>query len=117
DLLPDDVEISEEWFIAKEPPKRSGPCTMVVSPEQVSIKPGDEVRFSAKVINEKGLEIKTDAIDWKATGGSIDQLGLFRAGDIEGTYSVNAEAREVTGSAGVIISAGSRSLKQIVVSP
>lgn len=68
DLLPDDVEISEEWFIAKEPPKRSGPCTMVVTPEQISIKPGDEVRFSAKVINEKGMEVKTDAIDWRATG-------------------------------------------------
>lgn len=117
DLLPDDVEISEEWFIAKEPPKRSGPCTMVVTPEQISIKPGDEVQFSAKVMNDRGQEVQTDAIDWKATGGSIDQLGLFRAGDIEGTYSVNAAARDATGSASVVISAGGRSLKRIVVSP
>jgi hypothetical protein len=117
DLLPDDVEISEEWFIAKEPPKRSGPCTIVVTPEQISIKPGDEVQFSAKVMNDRGQEVQTDAIDWKATGGSIDQLGLFRAGDIEGTYSVNAAARDATGSASVVISAGGRSLKRIVVSP
>jgi hypothetical protein len=90
---------------------------MVVTPEQISIKPGDEVQFSAKVMNDRGQEVQTDAIDWKATGGSIDQLGLFRAGDIEGTYSVNAAARDATGSASVVISAGGRSLKRIVVSP
>jgi hypothetical protein len=116
-LPPEEVEISEDWFIVKEPPKHLEPCTIVVSPGQISIRPGDEVQFTAKLMSDNGLEVETDALNWSATGGTIDAVGAFKAGTNEGTFSVNAAAGDVKGSANVTILVGGRSLKRVVVSP
>lgn len=117
-LLPEEVEISEEWFIVKELPRKDpDPRTIVVSPNQISIKPGDEVQFKAKGLSEEGLEVKIDALDWSATGGTINTLGIFRAGTNEGTFSVNAVAGEVKGSASISISIAERLLKDVVIYP
>jgi len=57
-----------------------------------------------------------DALDWSATGGTINALGVFKAGSDRGTFSVNATAGKVKGSASVAILVG-RPLKSVVVFP
>jgi hypothetical protein len=115
-LLPEDVEISGDWFIVKEP-KPPEIHVIEVSPGQTGIKPGDEVQFTAKGLSEQGLEVKIDALDWNATGGTIDALGVFKAGTNEGTFSVNATAGKVKGSASVTVMAKGRPLKRVAVFP
>jgi hypothetical protein len=115
-LLPEEVEISEEWFIVKEP-KPPELHAIVVSPNQTSIKPGEEVTFTAKGLSKQGLEVKIDELNWSATGGTIDALGVFKAGTNEGTFSVDGIAGAVKGSASVTILVVGRTLKRVIVSP
>ena len=117
-LLPEVVEISEEWFIVKEP-KPPELHAIVVTPSQTSITPGEEVPFKAKGLSKQGLEVKIDALNWSATGGTIDALGVFKAGTNEGTFSVDGIAGDVKGSAYVtilVVGVG-RTLKRVIVSP
>ncbi|VVB62612.1 Uncharacterised protein [uncultured archaeon] len=115
-LLSGDVEISDDWFIVKKPISQE-PHVIELSPSQTSIKPGDEVQFAARGLSEQGQEVKIDALDWSATGGTIDGLGVFKAGINEGTFSVYATAGKVKGSAFVTIRALGRPLKRVVVYP
>jgi hypothetical protein len=92
---------------------------IVVSPNQTSIKPGEEVTFTAIGLSKQGLEVKIEALNWIATGGTIDALGVFKAGTNEGTFSVDGIAGEVKGSACVtilVVGVG-RTLKGVIVSP
>jgi len=116
-LLPEEVEISEEWFIVKDKPPELH--AIVVTPSQTSITPGEEVPFRAKGLNKQGLEVKIDALNWIATGGTIDALGVFKAGTNEGAFSVNAIAGDVKGSACVtiLVLGVGRTLKRVTVSP
>ena len=118
-LSKDDVEISDEWFIIKEPislPK-SGPDAIVVYPSQKTVKPGDVVSFTAKGFSE-GQEIKIDTLNWSSTGGTIDALGTFKAGTTEGVFTVIASAGEVQGSGSItIVAVAGRPLNRIVISP
>lgn len=115
-ILPEDVEISDDWFIVKEPMPPEL-YAIEVSPSQTSIKPCDEVQFTAKGLSERGLEVKIDELNWSATSGTIDALGVFKAGTDEGTFSVDATAGKVKGSASVAILAVGRPLKHVVVYP
>jgi hypothetical protein len=118
-LSQEDVEISDDWFIIKEPivQLRSGPDTIVVNPNQKTIKPGDEVAFSARGFSE-GQEIEIDKLNWSATGGTVDAFGVFKAGANGGTYTVTASAGEVQGSGSItIIPVAGSPLKRIVISP
>jgi len=117
-LTSEEVELSEEWFIVKEP-KRPELHEIIVYPDQISIPLGEEVAFSAKGLSKQGLEAKIDALNWTATGGTIDEFGVFKAGANEGVFSVNAIAGEVKGSAFVtILAVGAvRTLEGVIVSP
>ncbi len=116
-LLPEEIEISEDWFIVKDKPPELH--AIVVTPSQTSITPGEEVPFRAKGLNKQGLEVKIDALNWIATGGTIDALGVFKAGTNEGAFSVNAIAGDVKGSACVtiLVLGVGRTLKRVTVSP
>lgn len=112
------VEISEDWFIVKEPIDQFDNLhTIVVSPSQISIKPVDEIKFTAQGLSEQGQETKIDQLKWSATGGTISDLGVFRAGTVEGTYSVIATSGDVKGSGSIAIVAVGPSLNRIAISP
>jgi hypothetical protein len=119
-LPQDEVEISDEWFIVVEPIilQESGPDTIVVSSSQNTIKPGDEVQFTAKGLGKQGHEIKIDKLSWSATGGTISEVGVFKAGPDEGAYAVTANSGDVQGSGSIsIVPVVGRPLKRIVISP
>lgn len=118
-LQPQEVEISEDMFIVKEPIELQlpVPASIVLSPEKVNIKPGEEVHFAAKVFDKSGKEIKVDCLDWSATGGTIDVYGVFQAGQELGTFSVTASVGSIKGSATINIASEEYKLKRIVVCP
>ena len=117
-LSPYDVEISDEWFIVKDP-KPPEPHEIIISPNHTSVMPGGEVGFTAIGLSKQGLEVKIEGLEWIAEGGNIDSLGAFKAGTTQGTFSVEAIAGSVKGSARVTIIAASmgQELDSFIVSP
>ncbi|MFO0915267.1 MAG: DUF499 domain-containing protein [Pirellulales bacterium] len=96
-LFEADVEISEDVFILKpeeaqklrEPPRVSH---LVLRPEHVVVKIGEQVVFSCSSIDQYGQPIALGKVEWSATGGLIDTNGLFTAGDHGGVFTVTANA-------------------------
>jgi len=103
-----DVEISDDMFIltAAEAEKHIKPsqlARLVISPAQEQIKPGMKQTFVAEGLDQFGHQIKTEELQWHATGGSIAPDGVYTAGQDEGNFIVSVKAGEITSSAEVII--------------
>jgi hypothetical protein len=96
-LFDADVEISDDVFILKpdeaqklrEPPRV---VHLVVRPEHVVVKVGDQASFSCTAIDQYGQPIGLGKVEWSATGGSVDSAGLFTAGEHGGAFTVKATA-------------------------
>lgn len=96
-LFDADVEISDDVFILKpdeaqklrEPPRVAH---LVLRPEHVVVKIGDQASFACSAIDQYGQPIGLEMVEWSATGGSIDRNGLFTAGDHGGAFTVKANA-------------------------
>jgi hypothetical protein len=107
-LVADEVEISEDVFILTsteaekhiEPPQLK---KILVSPEEISIKPGIKQVFKIEGIDQFDREMKVDGFEWKATGGNIGVDGVFTAGSDEGNFNVTATADGKSGTATVVI--------------
>jgi hypothetical protein len=84
-----------------EPPVRT---QLTISPERPYLKPGAEVKFQAIETDENGRPISEPAITWTASGGEINSAGLFIAGDVEGEYSIQAQAGTMLAETTVVIS-------------
>ena len=107
-LDPDEVEISDEMFVitAEEAKKHVEPprlTTLAVAPAQAAVEPGKKQTFAVKGLDQHGREIATGKVAWSATGGTIDQDGVFLAGQDEGNFLVTASVGEVRGTAGVTV--------------
>ncbi|MDZ7722295.1 MAG: NosD domain-containing protein [candidate division KSB1 bacterium] len=85
------------------------PAYITLTPDTVILTPGDSVRFSALCTDQYGQQQRTP-FDWEAEGGSIDETGLFTAGEQSGEYQVQVSVpdQSVQQSAVVIISSDVR---------
>ena len=93
-----DVEISDERFVL--PPDMAEEyaaglprnlTSLTIDPPFVSLASGEKISFAVKALDEHGEEI-TRNVRWKATGGHINQDGLFTAGEKDGSdFEVHAE--------------------------
>lgn len=110
----EDVELSDDMFlITKETAenykkKKERPpqlTSLVINPQQVQIQPGKRQTFMVRGLDQDGHAITTEGLVWTATGGTIDQNGVFLAGQDEGSFIVTAATEEVRSSATVVISA------------
>ena len=122
-LRSEDVEISDEMFIVKEP-FNAGPClvSIIVEPEQSQIEPNASVLLNAKGFDDKGGEIELKNISWTATGGSISESGVFQAGPNEGSFTVTAAKGTIIGTSNIAVKKTcvpslKAELKQILISP
>lgn len=83
------------------------PPSLEIAPKGISLVAGESLRFTATV----GGTAAQGVVRWLASGGLIDQTGLFRAGEQAGTYEVRAEIETslglVTDASGGSISAPS----------
>lgn len=51
---------------------------------------GDSIQFRAKALRSDGSIIEGKEVTWSATGGSIDENGVFTPGNTTGLYTVTA---------------------------
>lgn len=107
-LTVDEIEISDEMYIVTaeeakkhvEPPKLT---SITLSPSQVQMDSGKKQAFILKGLDQHGREMPVSGIRWEATGGAIDDKGLFCAGGDEGNFVVAAAVGTVRGMADVAI--------------
>ncbi len=100
-LLASDVEISDEMSIITPETAEayvSGLTptltSLTIDPPQVNLTTGEKITFTAHALDEDGEEI-TRNVRWEATGGTIDQNGVFMAGEKDGSdFEVRATAGE-----------------------
>ena len=66
-------------------------ASLKIFPSGAKLKPYEEHRFFVTAFNTSGSVVQI-APRWQATGGSINQYGIYRAGAVSGTYFVKAIA-------------------------
>ena len=76
---------------------------IVLSPAQVQLAPGANQQFLASGEDQHGGAIATDIV-WTASGGAIDQNGLYTAGPTAGQFAVTVTDGSVSTNASVDIS-------------
>jgi hypothetical protein len=92
-----EVEISDDLFILKaedaqklqEPPRLA---RLVVRPEQVVLKAGEQASFLCAALDQYGQPFPIPAVAWTASGGSITPDGVYTAGSPGGLHTVRAAA-------------------------
>jgi hypothetical protein len=101
-LAPDDVEITDDMFLVKDPKSKTPTVeTIRLTPGQARIQPGEVVSFGAQCLNNEGQAMTVERLEWSCTGGTVDSQGIFRAGHQEGTFRVTVSAGKVQGTATV----------------
>jgi hypothetical protein len=103
-----DVDISEDFFIitavdAERHIKPPELARIVVTPEQVQLKPGQKQTFSAKGVDQFGKDFACAEFEWSGTGGELGGDHVYQAGGDEGNYLVHAASGAVKGSASVAV--------------
>lgn len=85
-----DVELSDERFIlspAQAETYLSGLkrvlASLMIDAPKVSLMAGEKITFTVRALDEHGEEI-TRNVHWEATGGTIDEHGVFTAGEKDG---------------------------------
>ena len=69
-----------------------------IRPDTAALPPGDTLRLTVLAVRQRGDSAPAVGVTFGATGGSIDQQGLFRAGLTPGRFGVTATARASGGS-------------------
>jgi WD40 repeat protein len=86
-----EISVSADVIIV-EPPKLT---TLVISPKEVKIAPGQHQKFQLLGLDEWDRDIAIGRIVWQATGGTIDQNGNFMADiNAKGKFRVTATSTE-----------------------
>ena len=92
-----DLEFSDEMFLltadeAKrhiEPPKLS---RIDLKPANTNVKPGDKLSFGVQCFDQHGRDYPCPSVTWSASGGKVDQKGLYVAESTPGYYTVTVNA-------------------------
>jgi hypothetical protein len=70
--------------------------SIVVSPASTRVAFNKTKQFTANGFDQLGDPISTGTITWTATGGTIDETGLFTAGETTGEFAVTATVGLIT---------------------
>jgi len=94
-LLDVDVEISDDVFILKAEDARkllepARLAQLVVRPEHVMLKPGEQAAFACSALDQYGQPFPIPAVNWSVSGGSITAEGVYTAGATGGLHTVRA---------------------------
>lgn len=108
-IMPGRVEIADDMFIipAEEAKKHIEPpelSQVTVTPESAEVELGKKQTFMAKGLDQYGQQMPLETVEWEATGGTVDEEGVYTAGEDEGSFFVKATADGFEGSATVRIS-------------
>lgn len=89
-----------------DPDEALEPVEIVLTPDAITMEPGDEQQFVAELRNDDGVTVPGE-ISWDATGGTVSEGGLFAAGSTAGSFQVVATAAGLSDEATVTIEASS----------
>jgi len=107
-LSAQDVEISDDMYIitretadAYKKLKEKPPtlATLALSPADIQIEPSKKQTFLVQGLDQYGQGISVSRVEWKATGGTIDNDGVFTADQDEGSFFVTASSASIKGTA------------------
>jgi hypothetical protein len=90
-----DVEFSDEVFLltteeAKrhiEPPR---PARLEVKPASTRVKPGEKLALGVQCFDQHGRDYPCPSVNWSASGGKVDEKGLYVAKATPAYYTVTA---------------------------
>lgn len=96
-LFMQDVEISDDMYIITasealrniEPPKLA---RIEIIPKGAEIKSGEKYTFTVKGFDQHERDFPVDDVKWDVTGGTIDEKGVYHAGEDGGSFIVVATA-------------------------
>jgi acyl-CoA thioesterase-1 len=91
-----------DFLFAQEPPPPEL-TTIIVTPDPAPLDTGSGQQFSVQGLDQYGDPIETSPV-WAATGGAIDDTGLYTAGATPGRFTVTATDGTIRGHAAVTIS-------------
>ncbi len=63
-----------------------------ISPQQITLKQGQKHSFKARAFSKSGKEVFSELI-WECSGGTIDQEGLYTAGNGPGKFLVQVRSK------------------------
>jgi hypothetical protein len=75
-----------------------------VEPSQAFIQSDKRQTFFAKGLDQFGRNFELGKVDWTATGGTIEDNGVYQAGQEEGNFLVTAKIGKLAGQASVSVS-------------
>lgn len=88
-----------------------------ILPRTVTMVPGQVVRFTAVAKTDQRVEFTPGGLYWSATGGGVDGVGSFQAGDLLGTFKVMVRHNDLRAIATVRIVDQGLPPARVVVSP
>ena len=65
----------------------------------MQIQPRKKQAYVVRGLDQYGQDIAAAAVEWKATGGTIDREGVFTAAQDEGSFGVTTSIGAIKGSA------------------
>ncbi len=121
----DNVEITNDMYIItretaeaylQELRKVRTLTRLEISPQQISLKPGETHMFAARGYDQNDEVLTLQHIKWSANRGTITQDGIFTAGQDTGTVVISATAANIAAQASVTITEDLR-LTRLVITP
>lgn len=107
-----DVDLDDEVLLLRaddavrleEPPRLT---RLQVRPERVCLAIGQQAKLSISAADQYGKPFPASPVTWTATGGSIAEDGTYTAGQLAGSFDIEAQAGGLASTAEVTISDGS----------
>ena len=92
---------------------KTKPITITISPTTATVSIAETEQFTATVVGSTNT-----AVTWSATGGTIDNNGLFTAGNTAGTFEVKAvSVADTSKSATAVVTVANATVVSIELSP
>lgn len=108
DIDTTEIEFSDDMFIltADEAKKCIEPPSLKyleIRPERAQVEVGKSLTFTVKGLDQHGQDFPLGKFEWSATGGEINQEGVFLAGQNEGEFTVTARCADVASTVRIIV--------------
>lgn len=92
------------WVEVADPASQPTASRLNISPKAVSVGAGDTIQFEYALFADDGTRVAS-VVTWSATGGSVDNLGRYVAGDVGGEFAVVVTSGELEDASTVSVDA------------
>lgn len=89
---------------------------LIITPQEIKLECGQVQAFNIRRLDQRGSEIGVEKLLWQATGGTIDDHGIFHAGQNPGEFAITANLEAVKTSVSVTLIESAK-LKTLIIFP